>query len=73
MSHRHKIFVSGKDSCGGDSGSPLVLKKKKGIVRYSVQIGLVSWGLPQCGTSGVPGVYTNVGYFMKWILDNIRE
>ena len=69
----NKIFVSGKDSCGGDSGGPLVIKKKRGLSTYSVQIGIVSWGLPRCGTAGVPGVYTNVGYFMNWILDNIRE
>ena len=66
------ILVSGKDSCGGDSGSPLVVKKRSGLATHSVQIGLVSWGLGECGTSGVPGVYTNVAYFMKWILDNIE-
>ena len=68
-----KIFVSGKDSCGGDSGGPLVIKKRRGLSTYSVQIGIVSWGLPECGTAGAPGVYTNVGYFMNWILDNIKE
>ena len=68
-----KIFVSGKDSCGGDSGGPLVIKKRRGLSTYSVQIGIVSWGLPKCGTAGVPGVYTNVGHFMNWILDNIEE
>ena len=68
-----KIFVLGKDSCGGDSGGPLVIKKKRGLSTYSVQIGIVSWGLPKCGTAGVPGVYTNVGHFMNWILDNINE
>ena len=63
----------GKDSCGGDSGGPLVVKKRDGIVSYTTQIGLVSWGLGECGTHGVPGVYTNVAYFMEWILDNIGE
>ena len=40
-------------------------------IKYKVQVGLVSWGMVRCGTGGVPGVYTNVSYFMDWILDNI--
>ena len=65
------ILLAGKDSCGGDSGGPLVLKRRKGYMTYSTQIGIVSWGLNSCGTYGVPGVYTNVPHFMKWILDHI--
>ena len=72
LSQSNHLYL-GKDSCGGDSGSPLVLERRKGLATYSVQIGLVSWGLGECGTSGVPGVYTNVGYFMSWILDKIGE
>ena len=47
--------------------------KKRGRFGLHVytQIGLVSFGLPHCGTAGVPGVYTNVAYFMEWILDNL--
>jgi len=62
----------GKDSCGGDSGGPLIIERKKGnSPRKSwTQIGLVSWGVA-CGTPGVPGVYTNVQHYLKWILDHL--
>lgn len=63
---------NGKDSCGGDSGGPLMVK---GAYRNSgerfIQHGIVSYGPRLCG-SDFPGVYTDVSKYMKWILDNIR-
>ncbi|XP_010626209.1 serine protease 48 isoform X1 [Fukomys damarensis] len=56
-----------KDSCKGDSGGPLVCH----IDGVWIQIGLVSWG-PECGTS-LPGVYTNVTYYQKWITATISR
>ncbi|XP_051176613.1 uncharacterized protein LOC127291485 [Leptopilina boulardi] len=47
------------DKCQGDSGGPLVNSDR-------VQLGIVSWGI-YCGTSGIPGVYTDVRYFRDWI------
>ena len=62
---------SGKDSCSGDSGGPLVIRRNERKTPFMTQIGVVSWGLQKCGTKGVPGVYTNVRYFLPWILDNL--
>ncbi|XP_041969718.1 CLIP domain-containing serine protease 2-like isoform X2 [Aricia agestis] len=69
--------VAGKDSCGGDSGGPLLYpglvpgrRGGSGTSRY-VQRGIVSYGSKRCGIGGFPGVYTRVADYMEWILDNI--
>ncbi|CAG5095548.1 Oidioi.mRNA.OKI2018_I69.XSR.g14234.t1.cds [Oikopleura dioica] len=49
------------DACRGDSGSPLVCGTEV--------VGLVSWGIG-CGEPNLPGVYTNVLYYLEWINDN---
>merc|ERR1712080_554392 len=75
--HRKRNICAGgeedKDSCGGDSGGPLMIKRrgKKRRIRWT-QIGLVSWGLGKCGSRGYPGVYTNVQHYLKWILDHLK-
>jgi len=43
----------GKDSCNGDSGGALVVKKS------GKQVGIVSWGIG-CAKPDFPGVYANV-------------
>ncbi|XP_060534549.1 CLIP domain-containing serine protease HP8-like, partial [Cylas formicarius] len=64
---------NGRDSCGGDSGGPM---KYVGLVdgspRY-IQYGIVSFGPRQCGADGQPGIYTRVGSYIQWILDNMEE
>ena len=64
------LIISGEDSCGGDSGGPLMVYKND--VTY--QIGVVSFGtggkLP-CGF-GIPGVYTKVTKFLPWIAKNLK-
>ncbi|XP_055525723.1 CLIP domain-containing serine protease B8-like [Wyeomyia smithii] len=57
-----------KDSCFGDSGSPLMFfDNKKGTWILS---GVVSIGVQKCGTEGQPGIYTNVREYLGWIKKN---
>ncbi|KXJ76331.1 hypothetical protein RP20_CCG009846 [Aedes albopictus] len=54
-----------KDTCGGDSGSPLMFYDVK--AGAWVLTGIVSLGVRDCGTEGIPGVYTNVRQYLDWI------
>ena len=66
-----KPIYKGKDSCGADSGGPMVVREFSGDPWY--QAGIVSFGPTPCGKLGVPGVYTKVSAFLPWIkskLDN---
>ena len=51
----------GKDSCLGDIGGPMACDGKL--------CGIVSSGRG-CGYEGFPGVYTEVAYFVDWIIKN---
>ncbi|XP_045474779.1 phenoloxidase-activating factor 3-like isoform X2 [Harmonia axyridis] len=61
-----------EDSCGGDSGGPLTSKMYIGNMPRYTQYGIISFGPVSCGTLGMPGVYTNVVFYMKWILNNLE-
>ena len=54
----------GKDSCGGDSGGP-ILVNDSGTVK---QVGIVSWG-SGCAEERKPGVYTRIANYNGWIAD----
>lgn len=40
---------------------------------YWYLAGVVSYGAVQCGTEGIPGVYTRVENYLDWIIENIRK
>ena len=63
------IFVTGKDSCGGDSGGPMTYRHSVNDPWYLV--GLVSYGATKCGDK--PGVYTYVPHYIGWIRRTLRE
>ncbi|XP_050512830.1 CLIP domain-containing serine protease HP8-like [Diabrotica virgifera virgifera] len=60
----------GKDSCKGDSGGPLMKRSIPNPFQW-YQEGIVSFGNSDCGTAGLPGVYTKVSRFLSWIHSHI--
>merc|ERR1711936_905533 len=56
----------GKDSCQGDSGGPMIT----GEAGSEMVVGVVSWGIG-CARKGYPGVYTEVAYFVDWIMETM--
>ena len=63
------IYFTGIDSCNGDSGGPLIMKGFINDPYY--QIGIVSFGLKNCG-SDIPAVYTRVTNYLPWIERNLK-
>ncbi|GAB1869856.1 CLIP domain-containing serine protease [Camponotus japonicus] len=62
------------DSCFGDSGGPLqTVGLYNGNTIRTIQHGVVSYGVKECGTAGIPGVYTRVAYYMDWILNTMTD
>jgi trypsin len=51
--------AGGKDSCGGDSGGPL-------LTTNNLQVGIVSYG-ENCGLPDIPAVYTKVATYTDFI------
>ena len=62
-------LLAGVDSCNGDSGGPLLYRKDLNSLWYLA--GIVSYGTSQCGV-GIPGIYTRVPTYIKWIETNLK-
>lgn len=60
----------GRDSCEGDSGGPL-MRGEDEFQRYYL-LGVVSFGPRRCGSEDLPGVYTEIPYYLDWILDSME-
>ncbi|XP_077424652.1 LOW QUALITY PROTEIN: ovochymase-2 [Vanacampus margaritifer] len=73
----------GRDTCQGDSGSPLVCQTRSGSDRWEA-VGITSWG-KGCGRSwgtnssrppskrGSPGIFTDVRLLLPWIKYTLRN
>ncbi|XP_077372408.1 ovochymase-2 isoform X2 [Festucalex cinctus] len=73
----------GRDTCQGDSGSPLVCQTRSGNGRWEA-VGITSWG-KGCGRSwgtnsartpskrGSPGIFTDVRLLLPWIKYTLRN
>ncbi|KAI2809294.1 hypothetical protein BLOT_000441 [Blomia tropicalis] len=55
-----------KDTCGGDSGGPLMCPYKDNPNDWSL-VGITSFGNPNCGLPGEPGYFIRVAEYIKWI------
>lgn len=62
-----------RNTCNGDSGGPLMNQQLVGGNPRWILQGIVSFGPQKCGKRGVPAVYTRVGKYIDWILNNIRK
>lgn len=56
----------GKDSCPGDSGSPLMLQINDSLSPRWSQVGIVSLGPQKCGGK-IPGIYVRLVDYIGWI------
>lgn len=73
VSHIHLITISNISNVPslfqGDSGGPLLMQRHDG---KWTNAGVVSWGI-KCGGIGIPGVYTKVTSYLKWIAVNAQD
>ncbi|XP_017084141.1 spaetzle-processing enzyme [Drosophila eugracilis] len=63
---------SGVDTCGGDSGGPLMVSITSGGRDLFYIAGVTSYGTKPCGLKGWPGVYTRTGAYIDWIQQKLE-
>lgn len=61
------------DSCRGDSGGPILNYATYKNKVKAVIFGVVAAGHADCGkgVTNFPGIYTNLTYYLDWVLDNM--
>lgn len=61
-------LLNSRDACRGDSGGPLIAKKRSGAESKPepLLVGVNSWSIA-CGNAGFPGVYTSIDSTKEWI------
>ncbi|XP_039271804.2 uncharacterized protein LOC120346192 [Styela clava] len=74
--HYNKVICAGSvyeknDTCGGDSGGPLICQRCSSCSWYVA--GITSFGPRNCGTPGIPGVYTKVQHHENWVYKHIPD
>lgn len=58
-----------KDTCKGDSGSPIqILNRHQNLY---VIYGITSTGLKRCGIPNIPAIYTRVSSYIQWIENRV--
>ena len=61
----------GMDSCGGDSGGPMMILRVEGAALRWYAIGVLNYGSAECGI-GLNAVHLRVFSYMDWILEHIQ-
>ena len=62
----------GKDTCGGDSGGPIVKRIERNGTFVDVLVGVTSWSpSEQCAQPNYPGVYARTSTHIDWIKDTM--
>ncbi|XP_073814913.1 serine protease ea-like [Musca autumnalis] len=63
--------VKGVDSCTGDSGGALMVQEHIDNRNVYFAVGMVSFGPVPCASKSLPGVYTRIGNYIDWIIENL--
>ncbi|KAL1447513.1 hypothetical protein WDU94_005691 [Cyamophila willieti] len=67
--------IIGYSICFGDSGGPLTWKGsfEADVSDRNYLLGVASFAPNPCGDSKIPSGFVRITFFMKWILDHMRE